>query len=1024
MKDKPQRPRPSWRWGIPVALVLAYCGVLANSGCDRTRSPIADAPKVSPEDKLSPAAAEDPKNRIANQTLNDHFIAAQQAFQNGDFDSAESAARRALLKSPDDLETLKLLARIHAATKQYAAAADVHQQLAGREVAGKLNLLLQAFDWNARAGRFDQAEQNMLRAIELGIDDSRAAQVLCQLYSSQGRRHEACQQALRLARMGALKSEELHSLLDRSGPFQLVSFAEFIPEDRITLFDLGEARVLNTVKQDHDAALDKVRAVSKAVPNQPAVEALRGKLLALRSDDLEALAEWHRSVLAGAVPDGIEEQPEYWFAIGIWQRDAGQDRAAVRSFAEAIRRDPTDRAAMREIESALIRLGENAKAQSIHETIAVLDEVYRRSDRNTLTAEDAKWIASRMQRMLRPWESLGWYQYAAAIEGKPFASESMLAERRAKIARWEKSNGKANIRAARMRKLLRFSLDDFPIVAPPNVESLPAERFTESDGELPDARGSDALTFENVAAQLGIETQFISDYAPTDPEFYLYQANGGGLATFDYDLDGLCDLYVVQSGGNPEVAHDSAPNELYRQIVPEEAFRSVSVPSHSADRGFGQGVCVCDLNQDGWPDLLVGNLGRNRLLLNQGDGTFADASESLPDNNLWTSSVAVADLNGDHLPEILAVNYVDDPKVFRVPCVGSKTACHPHEFSPAVDQIYLNRGDGTFENDDVVSAVAELPNYSLGAVIANFDGLDGNDVFVSVDGKVNHYFHSRSRPGTDGYQLVENAVLAGCSVGSNGRQQACMGIATGDIDTNGTLDLAITNFRNEAINLFLQSRQSLFVDSASRYRLAKPTEPTLGFGIQAADFDNDSWLDLALLNGHLYDNRGDGEPFRMPPQLFRRDQQAFVQQSPQSAGRYWETRKLGRTLARCDLDRDGRMDLVANHLDRPVAVLKNESEAGNWIQLRLVGVDSERDAVGAIVTAQFDDRTRTVWQTSGGYMTGDEPLLHIGLDQATTVDELTVRWPTGTTQTFRGLPGNARLLLIENQQDFALDPRP
>ena len=724
-------------------------------------------------------------------------------------------------------------------------------------------------------------------------------------------------QALRLARMGAMKSEELHSLLDRSGPFQLVSFAQYIPKDKVTLFDLGETRILDTVTQDHDAALAKVQAVSAAVPNHPAVEALRGKLLALRSGNQETLEEWHR-----ALPDEIEEQPEYWFAIGIWQRDAGDDRAAVRSFAESIRRDPTDRVALREIKSALIRLGQDTRAETIGKSVAVLDEVYRRSDRNSLTVEDANWIASQMQEMIRPWESLGWYQYAMAIQGNAFSSERMLAKRREKIAEWEQSSGEAVIREARLKKLLGFSLDAFPIAPPPGADEL-QERFTERDGELPEARGAGALAFKNIAAELGIETQFVSDYSVSESKFFLYQANGGGLATFDYDMDGLCDLYVVQSGGNPEEANASTPNELYRQVASGKEFRSAGTHAKTDDRGFGQGVCVCDLNQDGWPDLLVGNVGRNCLLLNQGDGTFVDASESLPADTMWTSSVAVADLNGDHLPEILAANYVDDPKVFQIPMHARKHGLPSARLHarrrPDLVSIAVTAVLKTIEE---LSKVADLPNYSLGAVVANFDGVNGNDVFVSVDGKVNHYFGSQPRSDGAGYQLVEKAVLAGCSVGINGRQQACMGIAVGDLDTNGTLDLAITNFHNEAINLFLQSKQSLFVDSASRYRLAKPTEKTLGFGIQAADFDNDSWLDLALFNGHIYDNRERGEPFRMPPQLFRRDEKGFVEQSPETAGSFWSQKALGRTLAQCDLDRDGRMDLVGNHLDKPVAILE------------------------------------------------------------------------------------------------------
>ena len=989
-------------WGILIALAIALCG------CDRNSVPETDAPVISSEEV-------DLRGDLSHRATPDDFVLARQAFGRGEFESAKAAAQRVLLKSPGDVEALKLLAQVHAATQDYASAADIHRQLAEQATDGRLNLLLQAFDWNARAGRFDEAEKNMLRAIEAGIDDSRAAQVLCQLYNSQGRRHEACRQALQLARTGAMNSEELQSLLDRSGPFQLVSFQEYLHDDRVTLFDLAEARILDTIKLDHDAALAQVEKVSNAVPNHPAVEAMRGRLLAQRNGDAETLQQWHRSR-----PDGIEEQPEYWFAVAVWQRDAGDDRAAIRSFAEAVRRNPTDRVAMREIKSAMIRLGEDAKARSIHETIVMLDEVYRRSDRNTLTADDANWIASKMQAMLRPWESLGWHQLALAIQGAAASPSGMLAERREAIAQWENTSGLARIRDARLKKLLKFSLDDFPLAAPPSLGS-PQPSVIAGDLQSPDARDGDALSFKDIAAEVGIETQFVSDYSLTESKFYLYQANGGGLATFDYDLDGICDLYVVQSGGNPEADHGSTANELYRQTVSARAFRGVGVPSRTDDRGFGQGVCVCDLNQDGWPDLLVGNIGRNRLLLNQGDGTFRDASGAVPDPTSWTSSVAVADLNGDHLPEIVTANYVDDPEVFRVPCTRSNTDCHPHGFSPAVDQIFTNRGDGTFQIDHDFSDTAVLPNYSLGVVIANFDGVHGNDVFVSVDGKVNHYFNSQIRPETGGYRLVEKAVLAGCSVGINGFQQACMGIAIGDVDANGTLDLAITNFHNEAINLFLQSRQSLFVDSASRYRLAKPTEPTLGFGIQAADFDNDSWLDLALLNGHVYDNRDNGEPFRMTPQLFRRDRDGFVEQVPSSAGDYWKQPTLGRTLAQFDLDRDGRIDLVGNHLDQPIAILKNESDSGHWIQVRLVGVESERDAIGAIVTARFDGRSRSLWQSSGGYMTGNETILHLGLGEATVVDELSIRWPNGKTQTFSGLATDSRLLIVEGQHDVTPD---
>ena len=189
------------------------------------------------------------------------------------------------------------------------------------------------------------------------------------------------------------------------------------------------------------------------------------------------------------------------------------------------------------------------------------------------------------------------------------------------------------------------------------------------------------LRFREVAAAGGIEAQFVSDYPFDAAEFFFYQANGGGLAALDYDLDGRCDLYVVQSGGDPKMSESSAPNQLFR-CLPDELFEEVTDGTLTGDRNYGQGVCSGDLNQDGFDDLLVANIGRNSVYINQGDGTFQKRSDVIvEDAGHWTSSIAIGDLDGDQLPDIIEVNYLDDPLVFQRKCTGKQRRVRRSDFA-------------------------------------------------------------------------------------------------------------------------------------------------------------------------------------------------------------------------------------------------------------------------------------------------------------------------------------------------------
>lgn len=864
---------------------------------------------------------------------------------------------------------------------------------------------LTAFDSHLRAGELESAEADLRSAIELAPGDPRGHRTLAQLLNAQGRRYEASQHVRELARSGVITPHELLSLVDLSGPFQLVSFREVIGEMPGTLFDLGKARHQYVADEDPAAALKTLDPLAAKFPDQVAVQALRGCLIAEQGDQ-DQFAAW-----LSEVPDGIDQHPEYWLAIGTRLSQNDRDEQAVRALGESLRLDPTSRRALRAMTAALSRLGKSAEAVQVQKTLATLDQVYRVATSND--PRQTAWIAEQLQTLTRLWESVAWYRQAFAQQGMIVSRTDELNLRARQIRDWEQEVGTERIRDARLAKMLGFDLEAFPLPDPAEDSGAPST-IVETDQK-------DVLRFTDIAPSIGLDTTFISDYPIDRVDFYLYQANGGGLAVIDYDLDGRCDLYVAQSGGDPNQTGSSQPNQLFRQL-PGEVIDEVTTWSGTDDRGYAQGVCAGDVNQDGLPDLLIANIGTNVLYINQGDGTFREASQQIANNTAgWTSSIALGDLDGDQLPEIVEVNYLDDPLIYERKCHDRMLECTPQRFRAASDRIFRSSGDGTYEPWQEVTEIAELPNYGFGVVIANFDGQHGNDLFISNDGDLNHFW--KSLPAEDAsqsntYSLTECAGISGCSIGNSGVSQACMGIASGDFDRNGLLDLLVTNFHNEPVNLFLLNKSGFFVDEALQYRLAQSSKNMLGFGTQATDFDNDGWLDVAILNGHIYDARYADIPFQMEPQLMIGGPRGFALQEPDRAGAYWQRKQLARTLALLDWNRDGRMDMVANHLDQPVAVLENESVVGDWLQLELVGVGSERDAIGAVVTVDAGGEAWTLWQTGGdGYMCSNENLLHVGLGEGASIDKVTIAWPSGTRQEFGSLKPNRRYLMIEGQAE-------
>lgn len=988
--------------------------VITTSGCHR--------------DVESESADENVSKQSQVHSVADGLERADWLCQNGRSNEALPIVVQLLEELPENSRALRLAADIHAARGEFGQAAEYGEILVSTQPKDAEELLNRCFDWNLRVGKYEQAEANLLAAIEVAPHGIQAHRLLAQLYNAQGRRVESRPHVEKLIRLKAITHHEMLSLIDLRGPFSIISFDDVIDESKISLFRLGKARLTYAdFRSNRDEVISTVASIVEAFPLSTSAAAFYGRALIENGRSAE-LSEWF-----GRLPAGIEQQPEYWTTLGLWLQQNNRHPEAIRSFGEALQLDSGNREALRDMIVSLDATGSEQQAIALRTQLAVLDKIVRVAHR--ASAERCMWIASEMQTLARPWEALAWMMHSARIDGKLPQIIPELDRRAALVTQWEQSATPERVGHGRVNKLLRFNIHDWPL--PPtdissqiaaDPEALKRIRGTTADlaTKPSDLESESEFKFADVASELGINTSTDTGFFDQDKTFYAHQVDGSGIGILDYDLNGLPDIYVMQSSGPPNDAQGSDPNQLLRSL-PDHSFANVTEESGTVDQNYGAGVAVGDLNQDGFPDLLLGNVGASVLFINQGDGCFRNASELMQENPVtWTSSVAIADLSGDNLPEIIQVNYIDDGSVFKTQCVGGYLHCQPQKFRAAADRLFKGNADGTFSIWKSISTIADDPKLGLGLLVANFDKHHGNDVFIANDGDLNHYWTSLpDAVAEDKFAVVESANLRGCSIGQGGVSQACMGIAGGDFNRDGRLDMHITNFYHEPVNLFIQNRLGFFSDQATRYGLNKLSMPVLGFGTQARDFNNDGWLDLATLNGHVFDASEQGMPFRMKPQLMAGERSGFVSVQPGVAGPYWQREQLGRALATFDLHQDGRMDLVANHLDQPVAILQNNSAAQNWLQLELIGTRSERDAVGAEATVTAGSESWTSYRTAGdGYMVSNEAVLHFGVGAAETLTRVDVRWPSGLTQSFDDIAPNSRYLLVEGAEEMFPRKRP
>lgn len=516
--------------------------------------------------------------------------------------------------------------------------------------------------------------------------------------------------------------------------------------------------------------------------------------------------------------------------------------------------------------------------------------------------------------------------------------------------------------------------------------------------------------FREVAEEVGMSFTYTNG---ATGRVLMVEATGGGAGWLDYDGDGLLDLYLCQ-GGNPaaEVRDGEPLDQLYRQVE-RGRFACVTVSTGIVESQYGQGVAVADFDDDGFDDVYVTNVGPNTLLRNQGDGTFQDTSLAAGvDDTLWSSSAAWGDLDGDGDLDLYVCNYVDYDPYHPLPC-GTKEkpgTCHPMHVGAVPDECYFNRGDGTFTAEAQTRGLFGPENKGLGVVIADLNNDGRPDVYVANDTTPNLLFINEGQG-----RFVESAHTLGCAVNRDGLAQASMGVALGDFDQNGWLDLYCTHFTNESNTLYKNLGQTGFQDVTGLAGLHAPTLKFLGFGTIMTDFNQDGYEDIFVTNGHVDDWRQKGDDHEMEPQLFSYEGPRFVECST-TAGEFFSRKVIGRGVARGDFDNDGDWDLAVVHQNSPTAILRNDSSRGNWLKVRCVAKGNRR-GLGARVVLRQGDKSLTQ-ELAGGvsYCSAHEASLIFGLGNDSSPADLDVRWPDGSRQELRAVPVNRELILRQTAE--------
>jgi hypothetical protein len=534
------------------------------------------------------------------------------------------------------------------------------------------------------------------------------------------------------------------------------------------------------------------------------------------------------------------------------------------------------------------------------------------------------------------------------------------------------------------------------------------------------------FSFKNVAPEAGLSMTTV--YGGQKTNRYLLETTGCGAAALDYDSDGWLDIFLVNGTTLEGFPKGKQPtNHLYRNKR-DGTFEDVTAKAGLAHSGWGQGACAGDYDNDGHEDLFVTYWGQNRLYRNRGDGTFEDATAraGLTDaRKRWGAGCAFLDYDRDGRLDLIAANYIDlDLAATPVPesglCryKGIQVACGPPGLPGGKNVLYRNKDGATFEDVSEQSGVTRAKGtYGLGVATLDFDQDGWIDVYVANDSNPSALYRN-NRDGT----FTDIGVTAGCAYSQDGKPQAGMGIAVGDYDRSGTLDIFKTNFAGDTSTLYANAGNGFCEDRTFAGGIGLNTR-WLGWGVGFLDLDSDGWLDLFLVNGHVYpevETLKTEAGYKQRKVVYRNLRNGRFADVSEQLGPPVTTPKAGRGAAFGDFDNDGDTDIVVNNVhDTPDLFRLDRSAERGWIAFRLVGSPSNRSAIGARVRLVTTDGVQIEEVRGGGsYYSQNDLRVLFGLGEGA-VERAEIRWPNGREETWTGLAANRYHTLKEGSGGVA-----
>ncbi len=506
---------------------------------------------------------------------------------------------------------------------------------------------------------------------------------------------------------------------------------------------------------------------------------------------------------------------------------------------------------------------------------------------------------------------------------------------------------------------------------------------------------------------------------------YLLETTGCGVAMFDYDADGLQDLFFVNGTTLEGFPKGQEPRpHLYRNTGGARFDDVTAAAGLNEQFGWGQGACAGDYDNDGFPDLFVTYYGRNRLFHNTGRGGFeevTDAAGVSGPQTRWGTGCAFVDYDRDGWLDLFAANYIDldlatapTPDSGLCRYKGEPVACGPPGLKGGRNALYRNLGNGRFADvSDASGILRSSGTFGLGVSTLDFDDDGWTDLYVANDSNPSALYRNR-RDGT----FEDVAVKAGCAYSQDGKPQAGMGVGIGDFDRNGTSDILKTNFAGDTTTLYANSGDGFCEDRTFDSGLGLNTR-WLGWGAGFADFDNDGWLDIFLTNGHVYPEvrRLRTEAGYEQRKVIYRNVKGRFEDITEALGPPATIPKAGRGSAFGDIDNDGTIDVAINNVhDTPDLFLTRAPVENRWVQLRLVGTRSNRSAIGARVRVVTGGESQVHEVRGGGsYMSQNDLRVHAGLGNASKVERVEVRWPNGLEEVWEDVASNQVLTLEEGR---------